>query len=235
MVKEELVILEGLRRFKLVQAIFRGAASRYEKVDAISNRTLGAAGASAALLVANIDKLSVYFSHGRLKRCFGFILASIAFGLVQKLLALFAGQNLRVQKRVTQDILRRLGGQPTAAPEEDLPLLRSANPHLRGSVALVDAVAGEMVRGQSRRQPALRPAGGAPGGVLRLVGVRAAVSRAVRDDAPAAEIVKTPLGRLPCGHARPFKSGVHYDRRNVYILRFYPRHEDSKDDWKGEL
>jgi hypothetical protein len=152
MVKEDLFNLEGVRCFELVQAILRGAASQYKKVDAISNWTLGAAGASAALFVANIDKLSAYFAHAWFNRCLGFILLSIAFGL--------------------------------------------GHPHLRGSVALVDALAGKLVRGQSRQKPALRHAGGAPVGVLRLVGVRAAVPRAVRDRVRASEIVEAPLGRV---------------------------------------
>jgi mRNA interferase HigB len=30
-------------------------------------------------------------------------------------------------------------------------------------------------------------------------------------------------------------AAVHYDRQKVFILRFYPHHEYSKDDWKDEL
>jgi mRNA interferase HigB len=30
-------------------------------------------------------------------------------------------------------------------------------------------------------------------------------------------------------------AAVHYDCQKVFILRFYPHHEYSKDDWKDEL
>jgi mRNA interferase HigB len=62
----------------------------------------------------------------------------------------------------------------------------------------------------------------------------------VKQSWKSADVAKTDRGRTVVvfnlgGNNFRLVTAIHYNAQKVFILRFYPQHEYSKDDWKREL